>query len=40
LRIEAVMNHQCAGEPLVHLTFGNGNIPIEVTRKFDERLPS
>ena len=40
LRIEAVMNHQCAGEPVVHLTFANGNIPIEVTRAFDERLPS
>jgi hypothetical protein len=43
LRIEAVMDHQCAAgdpEPVVRLTFANGNIPIEVTRTLDERLPS
>ena len=43
LRIEAVMDHQCSAakpEPIVRITFANGNIPIEVTRAFDERLPS
>ena len=43
LRIEAVMDHQCPGdkpEAVVHLTFANGNIPIEATRPFDQRLPS
>lgn len=40
LRIEAAMNHQCAGEPLVHLIFGSGHIPTEVTRKLDARLPA
>ena len=43
LRIEAVMDHQCpADKPaaLVRLTFASGNIPIEVTRTFDQRLPS
>jgi hypothetical protein len=43
LRIEAAMAHQCPmdkPEPIVHMTFANGNIPIEVTRPFDEHLPS
>jgi hypothetical protein len=43
LRIEAVMDHQCAAdkpEPVVHLTFASGKIPIAASRPFDERLPS
>jgi|GEM_PF-3294339 len=43
LRIEAVMDHQCPmdkPEPLVRITFAAGNIPIEVTRPFDQHLPS
>jgi hypothetical protein len=43
LRIEAVMDHQCPAakpEPVVRLTFASGNIPIEATRPFDQRLPS
>jgi hypothetical protein len=43
LRIEAVMDHQCAAdkpEPVVHLTFASGNIPIAASRPFDEHLPS
>ena len=43
LRIEAVMDHQCPADkpaPVVRITFAAGNIPIEVTRPFDERLPS
>jgi hypothetical protein len=38
-----VMDHQCPAakpEPVVRLTFASGNIPIEATRPFDQRLPS
>ena len=43
LRIEAVMDHQCAigkVEPTVVVHFTNGKATLEVTRAMDEHLPS